>query len=163
MVGNGHEADAMTHNFKQYWEDNAALRNSVLVYNTGRSLGQFTSLYQEKAGALALPNVLITAVGTKVHLLLDPLCSPMHSSLLFPMHSSLLFPMHSSPLFPMHSSLLFPIHSSLLFPMHSSLLCFCPQLPSSSAGHSVYTTAPAPVVQNVLACTCLSFGLCCTS
>ena len=130
MVGNGHEADAMTHNFKQYWEDNAALRNSVLVYNTGRSLGQFTSLYQEKAGALALPNVLITAVGTKVHLLLDPLCSPMHSS--------------------------------LLFPMHSSLLCFCPQLPSSSAGHSVYTTAPAPVVQNVLACTCLSFGLCCT-
>ena len=138
MVGNGHEADAMTHNFKQYWEDNGALRNSVLVYNTGRSLGQFTSLYQEKAGALALPNVLITAVGTKVHLLLDPLCSPMHSSLLF------------------------PIHSSLLFPMHSSLLCFCPQLPSSSAGHSVYTTAPAPVVQNVLACTCLSFGLCCT-
>ncbi|DBB07742.1 TPA: hypothetical protein ACH3X3_009162 [Trebouxia sp. C0006] len=69
MVGNGHEADAMTHNFKQYWEDNAALRNSVLVYNTGRSLGQFTSLYQEKAGALALPNVLITAVGTKIFLL----------------------------------------------------------------------------------------------
>ena len=80
MVGNGHEADAMTHNFKQYWEDNAALRNSVLVYNTGRSLGQFTSLYQEKAGALALPNVLITAVGTKV----APFCSPMHSSLLLP-------------------------------------------------------------------------------
>ncbi|KAA6421813.1 MAG: hypothetical protein FRX49_08132 [Trebouxia sp. A1-2] len=69
MVGNGHEADAMTYNFKQYWEDNAALRNSVLVYNTGRSLGQFTSLYQEKAGALALPNVLITAVGTKIFLL----------------------------------------------------------------------------------------------
>jgi len=82
MVGNGHEADAMTHNFKQYWEDNAALRNSVLVYNTGRSLGQFTSLYQEKAGALALPNVLITAVGTKVHLLSAPFCSPTHSSLL---------------------------------------------------------------------------------
>lgn len=66
MVGNGHEADAMTRSFTQYWEDNAVLRNSVLVYNTGRSLGQFTSLYQEKAGALALPNVLITAVGTKV-------------------------------------------------------------------------------------------------
>ena len=82
MVGNGHEADAMTHNFKQYWEDNAALRNSVLVYNTGRSLGQFTSLYQEKAGALALPNVLITAVGTKVHLLSVLLCSPIHSPLL---------------------------------------------------------------------------------
>ncbi len=124
MVGNGHEADAMTHNFKQYWEDNGALRNSVLVYNTGRSLGQFTSLYQEKAGALALPNVLITAVGTKVHLP-DPFYCPMHSFLLLPMHSSLLFPY--------------------------------PQLPFSSAGHSVYTSAPAAVVQNVLACTCLSF------
>ena len=66
MVGNGPEADSMTHQFTQFWENNAVLRNSVLVYNTGRSLGQFTSLYQEKAGALALPNVLITAVGTKV-------------------------------------------------------------------------------------------------
>lgn len=72
MVGNGHEADAMTHSFTQYWEDNAVLRNSVLVYNTGRSLGQFTSLYQEKANALSLPNVLITAVGTKVPL---PACA----------------------------------------------------------------------------------------
>ena len=35
------------------------------VYNTGRSLGQFVSLVDEKAGGLALPNVLITAVGTK--------------------------------------------------------------------------------------------------
>ena len=66
MVGNGPEADEMTRSFTQYWENTAVLRNSVLVYNTGRSLGQFTSLYQEKAGALALPNVLITAVGTKV-------------------------------------------------------------------------------------------------
>ena len=66
MVGNGVEADSMTSKFTQFWEDNAVLRNSVLVYNTGRSLGQFTSLYQEKANALALPNVLITAVGTKV-------------------------------------------------------------------------------------------------
>ena len=66
MVGTSQEADAMTRSFTQYWEDAAVLRNSVLVYNTGRSLGQFTSLYEEKAGALALPNVLITAVGTKV-------------------------------------------------------------------------------------------------
>lgn len=66
MVGNGAEADSMTSKFTQFWEDNAVLRDSVLVYNTGRSLGQFTSLYQEKANALALPNVLITAVGTKV-------------------------------------------------------------------------------------------------
>ena len=66
MVGNGPEADSMTSDFTSFWENNAVLRNSVLVYNTGRSLGQFTSLYQEKAGMLALPNVLITAVGTKV-------------------------------------------------------------------------------------------------
>ena len=38
------------------------------VYNTGRSLGQFVSLLEEKAGKLALPDVLITAVGTKVAL-----------------------------------------------------------------------------------------------
>lgn len=109
MVGNGHEADAMTYNFKQYWEDNAALRNSVLVYNTGRSLGQFTSLYQEKAGALALPNVLITAVGTKVHL-----------------------------------------PDAFNCPMHTSLLCPYPQIPSSSAGHSVYISAPAAVFKTCL-------------
>ena len=72
MVGNGPEADAMTRSFTHYWENTAVLRNSVLVYNTGRSLGQFTSLYQEKAGALALPNVLITAVGTKVNVYILP-------------------------------------------------------------------------------------------
>ena len=78
MVGNGAEADSMTSRFTQFWEDNAVLRNSVLVYNTGRSLGQFTSLYQEKANALALPNVLITAVGTKV--------TSQHHSYTFPTH-----------------------------------------------------------------------------
>ncbi len=36
------------------------------MYNTGRSLGQFKSLWQQKQGLLALPDVLITAVGTKV-------------------------------------------------------------------------------------------------
>ena len=65
MVGNGEEADAMTQAFTDYWENNAVMRHSILVYNTGRSLGQITSLFQEKAGALALPNVLISAVGTK--------------------------------------------------------------------------------------------------
>ena len=65
MVGNGDEADAMTQAFTDHWENNAVLRHSILVYNTGRSLGQITSLFEEKAGALALPNVLISAVGTK--------------------------------------------------------------------------------------------------
>lgn len=80
MVGNGPEADSMTRRFTQFWEDNAVLRNSVLVYNTGRSLGQFTSLYHEKADALALPNVLITAVGTKVSLH-TTLCTTKHAQL----------------------------------------------------------------------------------
>ncbi|KAK9824654.1 hypothetical protein WJX72_012101 [[Myrmecia] bisecta] len=69
MVGDGEFADAATTEFSSYWEDNAALCGSVLVYNTGRSLGQFMALFQEKAGALALPDVLITAVGTKIFLL----------------------------------------------------------------------------------------------
>lgn len=50
----------------QYWEENSALAGCVLVYNTGRSLGSFVHLFQEKNGALALPDFLITAVGTKV-------------------------------------------------------------------------------------------------
>ena len=66
MVGEGPEADAGTGAFCDYWEDSAALSGGVLVYNTGRSLGQFKSLWQEKQGLLALPDVLITAVGTKV-------------------------------------------------------------------------------------------------
>ena len=66
MVGDDGEADAGTEAFCAYWEDSAALSGGVLVYNTGRSLGQFKSLWQEKRGLLALPDVLITAVGTKV-------------------------------------------------------------------------------------------------
>ena len=48
----------------QYWEEHAALSGSVLVFNTGRSLGQIQSLLTEK-GKLAIPDALITAVGTK--------------------------------------------------------------------------------------------------
>ncbi|CAL8467114.1 g6650 [Coccomyxa elongata] len=69
MVGDGEEADAGTREFCSYWEDNAALSGGVLVYNTGRSLGQFMGLWQSKGGALSLPDVLITAVGTKIFLL----------------------------------------------------------------------------------------------
>ena len=66
MVGTGPEADAATAAFRQYWENTAALAGGVLVYNTGRSLGQFQELMQSKADSLAVPNALITAVGTKV-------------------------------------------------------------------------------------------------
>ena len=63
MVGTTPEADEMTSAFTRYWEGTAALCNSVLVYNTGRSLGQFKGLLQEKAGVLAVPDALITALG----------------------------------------------------------------------------------------------------
>lgn len=42
------------------------LRGGLLVYNTGRALESFTELMQGKAGCLAQPDVLISAVGTKV-------------------------------------------------------------------------------------------------
>ena len=76
MVAEGPEADSATQDFCNYWESTPALAGGVLVYNTGRSLGGFISLLQEKQGALALPDVLITAVGTKVHPPLPGLVSP---------------------------------------------------------------------------------------
>lgn len=69
VESNNHEAEGAMAEFCRYWEDSAVLRGGVLVYNTGRSLGQFTHLYADKRGKLALPDVLITAVGTKVRLL----------------------------------------------------------------------------------------------
>eukprot|EP00873_Tetraselmis_striata_P021949 jgi/Tetstr1/442213/TSEL_030360.t1 len=69
MVGDTAEFDFYTDAFRVYWEDNAALANSTLVYNTGRSVGAVMGLLDEKQGKLAMPDVLITAVGTKVWLL----------------------------------------------------------------------------------------------
>ncbi len=66
VENNNNEAESAMWEFCRYWEENAVLRGGVLVYNTGRSLGQFTHLYADKGGRLALPDVLITAVGTKV-------------------------------------------------------------------------------------------------
>ncbi|KAF6261522.1 sucrose-6F-phosphate phosphohydrolase-domain-containing protein [Scenedesmus sp. NREL 46B-D3] len=56
--------DSRTKEFQEYWESNAALARSVLVFNTGRSKGQLIWLLKEKP-MLAVPDVLITAVGTK--------------------------------------------------------------------------------------------------
>ena len=41
----------------------------MLAFRIRRSLGQFQHLWKSKNGALALPDALITAVGTKVWLL----------------------------------------------------------------------------------------------
>lgn len=69
MVGDTPEFDYYTDSFRVYWEDNSALANSILVYNTGRSVGAVVGLLEQKGGKLAMPDVLITAVGTKVWLL----------------------------------------------------------------------------------------------
>ena len=66
LYAEGEPAAAALARFTHYWESEAALARSVLVYNTGRSLGQFVSLVNEQRGRLALPDVLVTAVGTKV-------------------------------------------------------------------------------------------------
>lgn len=66
MVGQSPEFDAGTKAFKRYWDDSASLAGSVLVYSTGRSIGQVMSLFKEKLGALAVPDSIVTAVGTKI-------------------------------------------------------------------------------------------------
>jgi len=66
MVGSDAHFDAGTKAFKDYWDDCAGLAGGVLAYNTGRSIGQAASLFVEKKDLLAVPNVIITAVGTKI-------------------------------------------------------------------------------------------------
>lgn len=68
MVGQSPEFDAATRAFKRYWDDSASLAGSVLVYSTGRSIGQVMSLFKEKQGALAVPDAIVSAVGTKIFL-----------------------------------------------------------------------------------------------
>eukprot|EP00892_Ulva_mutabilis_P007092 jgi/Ulvmu1/4755/UM020_0040.1 len=55
--------------FRQYWETSATLCSSILVYNTGRSIGQLTGLLEYRQGSMTVPDAIITAVGTKVFLL----------------------------------------------------------------------------------------------
>ncbi|EFJ40325.1 hypothetical protein VOLCADRAFT_119992 [Volvox carteri f. nagariensis] len=68
MIGDMSCPDAFSssHRFAEYWENSASLAGSLLVYNTGRSLGQFVDLMKKCDGKLAIPDVVITAVGTKV-------------------------------------------------------------------------------------------------
>ena len=39
-MGDGPEFDRATWQFREYWDNSAALASSVLVFNTGRSIGQ---------------------------------------------------------------------------------------------------------------------------
>ena len=58
--------DEASKTFKDFWERDARLRGSSLVYNTGRALDKWLSLWKEKSWCLAAPDHLITSVGTKV-------------------------------------------------------------------------------------------------
>jgi len=66
LIGDDADFDAGTAAFTHYWEDTAGLAGGVLVFNTGRSIGKVCSLFVEKAGLLAVPKAVITAVGTKI-------------------------------------------------------------------------------------------------
>ncbi|KAI8469032.1 MAG: sucrose-6F-phosphate phosphohydrolase-domain-containing protein [Monoraphidium minutum] len=59
-------ADTRVADFRTYWEETASLGGSVLVLNTGRSKGALMSLLVEKEDIIAVPDVIITAVGTKI-------------------------------------------------------------------------------------------------
>eukprot|EP00879_Flechtneria_rotunda_P009113 GHRR01009540.1.p1 GENE.GHRR01009540.1~~GHRR01009540.1.p1 ORF type:complete len:351 (+),score=105.97 GHRR01009540.1:250-1302(+) len=63
MVGD----DVATTAFKEWWENEGVLRGGLLVYNTGRALDSFERLLTEKAHCLGHPDILISAVGTKIY------------------------------------------------------------------------------------------------
>ncbi len=63
MIGD----DAATAAFRDYWETQALTRGSLLVYNTGRAVDKFQELCQEKQHCLAMPDVLMSSVGTKLY------------------------------------------------------------------------------------------------
>lgn len=69
MIDDSDEGIRFAEDFRDYWENSATLCSSILVYNTGRSIGQLTGLLDHRKGVMAVPDAIITAVGTKVFLL----------------------------------------------------------------------------------------------
>jgi hypothetical protein len=69
MIDENDSAVRAAADFRDYWENSATLCGSVLVYNTGRSIGQMTGLLEYRKDVLTIPDAIITAVGTKVFLL----------------------------------------------------------------------------------------------
>ena len=69
MIEDNGVACAAAGDLRDYWENTRALTASVMVYNTGRSIGQVTGLLEARKDCMVLPDVIITAVGTKVFLL----------------------------------------------------------------------------------------------
>ncbi len=66
MIENSEDAWQATRAFRDWWESTGVLANGVLVYNTGRSLGAVKELLETHKAELALPDILISAVGTKI-------------------------------------------------------------------------------------------------
>lgn len=64
MVGD----DASTSAFKEWWDTHGRPSGGKLAFSTGRTLEQFEELEEEKKGLLATPDVLVSAVGTRVYL-----------------------------------------------------------------------------------------------
>lgn len=64
MVGD----DEATKAFRNFWQKQAVVRGSVLVYSTGRSLQSFQALLREKNHCLNVPDVLVSSVGTKIYI-----------------------------------------------------------------------------------------------
>ena len=59
--------DAATAAFRDWWQERALAAGSRLAYNTGRSLELFLDLLSSKRGLLPPPDVLISAVGTRLY------------------------------------------------------------------------------------------------
>jgi hypothetical protein len=59
--------DEATAAFTQWWQSDAVPAGGRLAFNTGRSLGLFLELLEAKAGVLVEPDLLITAVGTRIY------------------------------------------------------------------------------------------------
>ena len=64
MVGD----DDSTAAFKAWWDATGRKRGGKLAFSTGRTLTQFEALCEEKDGLLAKPDVLVSAVGTRIYL-----------------------------------------------------------------------------------------------
>jgi hypothetical protein len=69
MIEDSDTACKAAWDFREYWENSAALCSSIMVYNTGRSIGQLTGLLEHRKDCMVMPDAIITAVGTKIFLL----------------------------------------------------------------------------------------------
>ncbi|KAL4445901.1 hypothetical protein ABPG77_009100 [Micractinium sp. CCAP 211/92] len=63
MIGD----DAATAAFTRWWQEEAVPAGGRLVFNTGRALDLFQALLVEKGDLMAQPDMLISAIGTRIY------------------------------------------------------------------------------------------------